>query len=122
MPPKPGFEKFYGHGVYHCPYCDGWERRGPGLSCTAGARTAAQSEKLCANGIPVVESEIVELPAGGNGALEGVAFRDREPLPCDAIFFCSDCRQTSDLAALGCELAAEAAIAINRALHERTLR
>src|SRR5690606_18414306 len=27
VPPAPGFAALYGHGVYHCPYCDGWEHR-----------------------------------------------------------------------------------------------
>jgi thioredoxin reductase len=27
LPVKPGFVQFYGRGVYHCPYCDGWEHR-----------------------------------------------------------------------------------------------
>src|SRR5579863_927962 len=27
LPPIEGFAGFYGHGVYHCPYCDGWEVR-----------------------------------------------------------------------------------------------
>src|SRR5579859_5642523 len=25
LPPLAGIEEFYGRGVYHCPYCDGWE-------------------------------------------------------------------------------------------------
>ncbi len=27
LPLIAGFAEFYGHGVYHCPYCDGWEVR-----------------------------------------------------------------------------------------------
>src|SRR5512147_1377183 len=27
LPPIEGAEAFYGHGVHHCPYCDGWEAR-----------------------------------------------------------------------------------------------
>jgi hypothetical protein len=26
-PEKPGFKEFWGRGVYHCPYCHGWEVR-----------------------------------------------------------------------------------------------
>lgn len=187
VPPKPGFSTFYGHGVHHCPYCDGWEYRnepivihGHGenafdeallllvwsrdvVICTDGPAhfTAEQTEKLRANNVRIVESEIVELRGDSDGMLAEVVFRDRDPLPCRALFFCSDCEQKSELPEnLGCDLddegsvkcnghaatnvpglyvagnvrggihlaivaaaeGAEAAIAINRALHEADLR
>lgn len=27
LPQQPGFQQLYGFGVFHCPYCDGWEMR-----------------------------------------------------------------------------------------------
>lgn len=27
LPAPPGFRELYGIGVFHCPYCDGWEMR-----------------------------------------------------------------------------------------------
>jgi len=27
LPDVEAFEKFYGRGIFHCPYCDGWEVR-----------------------------------------------------------------------------------------------
>ena len=27
LPAVPGIEEFYGRGVHHCPYCDGWEAK-----------------------------------------------------------------------------------------------
>ncbi|MEN7527495.1 NAD(P)/FAD-dependent oxidoreductase [Cupriavidus sp. 2SB] len=27
LPEAPGFAELYGRGVFHCPYCDGWEMR-----------------------------------------------------------------------------------------------
>src|SRR5690349_18618303 len=27
IPEVEGMERFFGNGVYHCPYCDGWEVR-----------------------------------------------------------------------------------------------
>lgn len=27
LPKQPGFRELYGTGVFHCPYCDGWEVR-----------------------------------------------------------------------------------------------
>lgn len=187
LPDKPGFARFYGAGVYHCPYCDGWERRGGTIvvhghgensfdealllltwshnvticSDGPGHFTTEQLEKLRANHVAVIENEIAELAAGDDGTLASVLFRDRAPLPCDAVFFCSDCVQRSSLPEhLGCDFddegsvrcdghaatnvpglyvagnvrggvhlaivaaaeGAEAGIAINRALLERTLQ
>lgn len=140
VPDKPGFATFYGHGVYHCPYCDGWENRGQPLVihghgenafheallllvwsrdvtlCSDGPShfTPAQADKLRANGIRVIESEILELRGDDEGLLATVAFRDRDPLPCRAVFFCSDCEQKSELPEnLGCELDAEGSVKCN---------
>jgi thioredoxin reductase len=137
LPPKPGFSTFYGHGVYHCPYCDGWEHRektivvhGHGenafdqallmlvwsprvIICTDGPPhfTAPQREKLHANSIQIVEAEILELRGGEEGMLQSVIFRDRDPLACDALFFCSDCLQKSSLPEnLGCEFDDEGSV------------
>src|SRR6478735_2570120 len=27
LPAIPGFDECYGRSIFHCPYCDGWERR-----------------------------------------------------------------------------------------------
>lgn len=139
-PPKPGFSRFYGHGVYHCPYCDGWEHRGETLVvhghgenaahealllltwshdvtiCTDGPHhfSAADQERLRANHVRVIESEITELRGGGDGMLNAIAFRDRDPLPCQALFFCSDCLQKSSLPEnLGCEFDDEGNVKCN---------
>lgn len=187
VPAKEGFSTLYGRGVYHCPYCDGWEHRGESIVvhghgensfdqalllltwshkvtlCSDGPHrlTPAQRGKLEANGVRVIESEIANLRGDEDGGLNAVIFRDREPLECGALFFCSDCVQKSLLPEdLGCEFdaegsvkcdghaatnvpglyvagnvrggihlaivaaaeGAEAAIAINRALHERMLK
>ncbi len=36
LPPLAGAEEFYGRGVYHCPYCDGWELRDQPLAIYGG--------------------------------------------------------------------------------------
>ncbi len=175
------------HGVYHCPHCDGWEhRRRPVAVCGAGEEAAesaldlltwSRNVTLCtdgpaglsperrtrlrANGIGWIEDEIVRLEGGSDGMVNAVVFAGRAALPCEAVFFSSDCPQRSPLAEnLGCQLGpdgsvmcnghaatnvpglyvagnvrggihlaivaaaegAEAAIAINRALHQHDLR
>src|SRR4051812_46886011 len=62
VPEKPGFREFYGRGVYHCPYCDGWEYRDRPLVVYGGAQSAVDlalelltwsaEVTVCADGAP----------------------------------------------------------------------
>lgn len=86
LPKIEGIEEFYGSGVHHCPYCDGWEHRdehlvaygrgkpgiGLGLSlrtwsdrvtvCTDGTRISRQEHELLAkHGIGVRTERVVRL-------------------------------------------------------------
>lgn len=128
LPPIPGFAELYGRGVFHCPYCDGWEvrdrplavygrgARGLGLSleltgwsrdlvlCTDGpAEIDVEGRaRLARNGIRVREERLVCLE--GREALERVVFASGEPLPRQALFFTTGQTQQSALAVnLGCE-------------------
>lgn len=128
LPPIPGFAELYGRGVFHCPYCDGWEvrdrplavygrgPRGLGLSleltgwsrdlvlCTDGlAEIDVEGRaRLARNGIRVREERLVCLE--GREALERVVFASGEPLPRQALFFTTGQTQQSALAVnLGCE-------------------
>jgi thioredoxin reductase len=130
LPDVPGIEGFYGRGVYHCPYCDGWEardaplavygrgKRGLGLAleltqwsrditlCTDGpARLSNDSlQRLTQNAINIRTSRVVRLE-GQEGTLERVSFASGEPLACQALFFNVGQAQHADLAArLGCTL------------------
>ena len=186
VPSKPGFKEYYGLGVYHCPYCDGWEHRNQPLVayasgcagfdlatdllvwsrdvslCTDGPSDLSEQQRqtLGANGVTVIE-DVVTSVKGKGGVAAALSFQSREDLACDAIFFCSDCVQKAPFAVhLGCTLdetggvscnehaatnvpglfvagnvrrgvhlaivaaaeGAEAAMAINNALHEQNLR
>jgi thioredoxin reductase len=128
LPAVPGMEEYYGRGVYHCPYCDGWEVRGAPLAvygrgkrglalaleltqwsreitlCTDGpSRLPNESlRRLTDNGIDIRTERVVRLE-GRNETLERVAFSSGEPLPCRALFFNTGQVQHSDLPArLGC--------------------
>jgi thioredoxin reductase len=187
IPTKHGFREYYGRGVYHCPHCDGWEHRdeplvvyGNGESgfdlaltllvwsrnvtvCTDGPATfsAAQGDRLKANGVGWREEEVRELRGDDAAEVAAVVFANGRELECAAVFFCSDCRQRSRIPeSLGCRLdaegsvlcdghaatnvpglfvagnvrggihlaivaaaeGAEAALAINRTLHEQSLK
>src|SRR5262245_30057619 len=128
VPEIPGFRELYGRGVFHCPYCDGWEvrdaplaiygrgARGLGLSleltgwsrdlvlCTDGPPEIEPDDlaRLARNGIRVREDRVVGLE--GRGELERVRFASGDPLPRRALFFTTGQTQRSQLAlTLGCE-------------------
>jgi thioredoxin reductase len=128
LPGIPGFAELYGKGVFHCPYCDGWEvrdqplaiygraARGLGLSleltgwsrdlvlCTDGPSgiDADGLARLARHGVEVREDRVRRLD--GRDALERVVFESGDPLPRRALFFTTGQTQQSQLAlALGCE-------------------
>jgi thioredoxin reductase len=132
LPDVEGMLRFYGRGVYHCPYCDGWEMRDkrlvafgalPGSArlalhllswsksvtlCTAGTPVGrAHRKRLQRNGIRVVENVVARL-AGGDSEqteLETVVLDSGERVAVDALFLSVERVQHSDLAQmLGCRV------------------
>ena len=115
LPPIPGVERFYGHGVLHCPYCDGYEQRDKAIavygssqealalaleltgwtsrlclvSDGAGQLRPAQRRRLAASGIALREERIAALKGRGR-QLERVIFAEGEELAVDALFFHSE--------------------------------
>lgn len=65
LPTIPGFERFYGTSIHHCPHCDGWEHRGKRLvaygigDAAVGLaimlRTWSEHVTACTEGAPVRE-------------------------------------------------------------------
>ena len=139
LPERPGFRELYGRGVYHCPFCDGWEHRDQPMVaygrggdafelalalltwskdvtlCTDGRAEfdAAQRQRLAANHIGLDERPLSSLePAGGK--LERIEFSDGGSRECQALFFVSACPQKSSLPArLGCEFDDSGAVRCN---------
>jgi thioredoxin reductase len=129
LPAIPGFSDCYGRSIFHCPYCDGWERRDRPLAafgrgadvtglalglktwsadvvvCTHGARLAKPlRERLDRNGIQVRPEPIAQLEHA-DGALSRVVFAAGDSLSRDALFFATGQHPQSSLAiALGCAL------------------
>ena len=128
LPEVPGLQACYGRSVFHCPYCDGWERAdqriaalGQGTSgvqlalslktwspdvmlLTNGARLPSNGlARLARNGIDVVTDRIAEI-VHDEGQLTSVRFAShREPRPLDAIFFTTAQHSRCDIAqTLGC--------------------
>lgn len=130
LPDVEGARRFYGRGVHHCPYCDGWEHRDEPLAaygrgadaaglalslhtwsdrvtaCTEGVALEDELRgELERNGIAVREERIVRLDGSDRGGLERVVFESGPDLPCRGLFFNTRRVQRSELpAALGCEL------------------
>jgi thioredoxin reductase len=127
VPPLPGFAEFFGRGVFHCPYCDGWENRGRALGVFGRDREALDLARTLltwsrdvtiyspgasdwpaagAGPVRVVAAEVVRLDGGRR--LERVILRNGFASPCDALFFPTPCAQRSDLPQqLGCRLDAD---------------
>lgn len=144
LPEVDGVDAFYGRGLFHCPFCDGWEvrdqglaaygwdGRGPGLAlellnwsddvvlCTDGADRITDEDRarLARNGIEVIEDRVREF-TGDDMGLRAVVFETRPPLSRGAVFFSLGQRQASPLAErLGCRMNLKGTVDTER--HEST--
>jgi thioredoxin reductase len=138
LPDVTGLRRYYGRGVFHCPYCDGWEnrglplvvygrgRKGAGLSqellrwsrdvtlCTDGhPLERSYREELRGRGIEVYTQRIARL--GGAKRLEHVELADGRRLPCRAVFLATGQHQRSPLAVgVGCTFTHKGALKTTR--------
>jgi len=130
LPDVEGLQPLYGSSVFHCPYCDGWERRdmplavygngksAAGLSltlslwsrdivvCTDGPSkvSAGKRREMKSRGIAIDPEPIARLE-GTDGMLERIVFRSGRTLERKAMFVHTDQRQHSKLAEqLGCDV------------------
>ena len=135
LPQRPGFWELWGRGVYHCPYCHGWEVRDRPLAVLISAERAADYALLIRNwshdlvlltdgaveleeedlrrlrvlGVPVNEKPIARLEGREDGSegLWRIVFEDGTFLEREGLFYGPPQRQRSGLAeALGCEIVA----------------
>ncbi|OYU86687.1 MAG: FAD-dependent pyridine nucleotide-disulfide oxidoreductase [Bradyrhizobiaceae bacterium PARB1] len=135
LPAQPGFRELYGRAVFHCPYCDGWEMRdrplavygrgdhkGGGLAleltlwsrdlvlCTDGPSDLSDDfrQRLKQKSIPIREEKILQLKIESAVPYQGsfeIVFETGPPLQRAGLFFNTDRRQSTDLAArLGCDM------------------
>ncbi|MGH2352250.1 MAG: NAD(P)/FAD-dependent oxidoreductase, partial [Chloroflexota bacterium] len=130
LPDIQGLRERWGHGVFHCPYCHGWEMRDQPLAvlgnggegvrlarlatgwtrdvvlCTHGRATFGDTERALLDrcGIAVREQRVARIEGEGK-AVSGVVFQGGEVLPRAGVLVRPPVRQRSDLpAALGCAL------------------
>lgn len=128
LPELSGFRELYGRGVFHCPYCDGWEMRDQLLAvygrgddkggamalemtlwsadtvlCTDGPSQLSDDfrQRLDRNGIAVREEKIVCLQIYSMEpyhALFDIVFESGPRLQRTGIFFNTGRHQSTDLA------------------------
>jgi thioredoxin reductase len=75
LPDIPGFRELYGRGVWHCPYCDGFELRDRPIAvfgCDSGVvaearalTTLAGELVVCTNGNELKPPDLAQLAAMG---------------------------------------------------------
>jgi thioredoxin reductase len=134
LPDVPGLAELWGHGVFHCPYCHGWEVAGRPLAVYAHGLDRERALHLCRlirgwsddivlftdgpadllaedraqverNGIAVRE-ERVERVMGSDGDLEAVVLEGGEAVPRGGLLVYQELR--SDLPhQLGCSFTAD---------------
>ncbi len=132
LPERPGFRELWGRGVYHCPYCHGWEVRDRPLAVlnsgehatdyvilirnwsrdlvllTDGPSVLGEGDrrKLDALNVPLYEGRISHLVGRKDGSegLSKIILEDGTALEREGLFYAPPQRQRSNLAELlGCE-------------------
>ncbi len=130
LPERPGFRELWGRGIYHCPYCHGWEVRDRPLAVLANVEYLAMQVallrqwsrdlvaltdgetgldddargRLAALGVPLKEEKISRLEGDGAGGLGRILFEDGSEIEREGLFYAPPQGQRSDLAeTLGCE-------------------
>jgi thioredoxin reductase len=140
IPDIPGMKELWGKGVYHCPYCDGYElcdqniglyaRRINGFGMAIALRqlsasvtlftdgrgylTANQQQQLEGRGITVIKTRIKELTCSKD-KLTCVTLTSGESIPCDAVFVNHGHKVNNDLLLqLGARVTNKGATVTNR--------
>ncbi|WP_020524675.1 NAD(P)/FAD-dependent oxidoreductase [Catelliglobosispora koreensis] len=141
LPPIEGLARLWGRGIYHCPYCHGYEaargepiavlyhdaimvdlalhlrRFSPDVVLCANGRAGELDEtalnRLADNGVLVRDEKVVRLE-GGEETLERIVFASGEPLPRKALFAVGQLRQRSALPSkLGCRLLPDGCVEVD---------
>lgn len=130
LPEIPGLAELWGTGVYHCPYCHGWEVRDKRWGYVADSKLAVDwgtelkgwtsDLTYCSNGSLAltnddrdllkkrgikIREEAIEKVENTGDSLSGVVFSNGEALSVDALFIRAPMKQHSSLLEqLGCKL------------------
>lgn len=140
LPPIPRIADYFGHSVFQCPYCDGWEYRNRALAvygrgrrgfemarallawsrdvvlCSNGKAILSKKQRneLGRNGVVVSEARIAGF-VGGGGKLREIVFKDGSKLARSAMFFDTPVASQSLLAqSLGCQFTRQGGVRCGR--------
>jgi thioredoxin reductase len=140
IPDIPGMAELWGHGVYHCPFCDGFElcdkniglyaKRFNGFGMALALRqlsagivlftdgrgylSPSQQEQLVARGIKICRTKIASLNCSAD-RLTCVELTTGESVPCDAVFVHHGHKANNRLLTqLGARLTSKGAAVTNR--------
>lgn len=141
IPDIPGMQDLWGKGVYHCPFCDGYElcdkniglyaRRFNGFGMAIALRelsasvtlftdgrgylSSAQRSQLDGRGIRVMHTRISELTCTEDDKLTCVTLKNGDSIPCDAVFVHHGHKPNNDLLIqLGARMSGKGAAITNR--------
>lgn len=138
LPPIAGIANYWANGVYHCPYCHGYEARdqpiavigsGPAILhlpkllrllsddvvlCTNGEECSLEDrEALAERGVQVYDQPIIAIHGDGSG-VTGIEFAEGVILPRTAVFTHTERQMRGDfVASLGCALTEQGLIQID---------
>jgi thioredoxin reductase len=117
VPDVPGFSEHWGGGVFHCPFCHGWEVRDRPLVVYGDGETAEFQAALLrgwsADVTVVAPDEAAGLRAE-HGAVRAVVLRDGSEVPCEAVLVHAPLRRRDRLPErLGLALADDDLVAVD---------
>ena len=137
LPEVTGIQLFYGQGVFHCPYCDGWEHQDMPLAAYGNGEAAfdlacellrwsgdvtlcckdpleltpEQRTKLDILKVRVISSALTAVGAHGGPKLELLRFADGSEQPCRALFFVTEvCEPSPLIEATGCPVKVDGSV------------
>jgi thioredoxin reductase len=88
VPDVPGFHEHWGGGVFHCPFCHGWEVRDRPLVVYGDGATAERLAALLRGwsaDVTVVAPDEVAALRAEHGAVRAVVLRNGSEVPCEAV-------------------------------------
>jgi thioredoxin reductase len=121
VPDVPDFREHWGEGVFHCPFCHGWEVRERPLVVYGRGEGAERQAAILGgwtNDITVVDPDEVAGLRSENGSVRAVVRHDGSEVPCDAVLVQPSLRPRSALPErLGLELTDDGLVAIDGLAH-----
>jgi thioredoxin reductase len=116
-PDLPGFREHWGGGVFHCPFCHGWEMRDRPLAVCGSGPTAERQAALLrgwTDDVTLVDPAEVGGLRAEDGAVRALLLHDGSEVPCEGVLVHAPLRPRGDLPErLGLELTENGLVAVD---------